>query len=188
MSLRQQCDFWLEAGKIDEAEKQLTQLISNDPSDMEAQTLMGLLYLRKDDTAKAEEVLTKAPNLNRTHPHLAIACAEVYLTSGDIPKARDELEQATNVSSDPLVSMWLAAIYIMVPDYDKAENVLLSVLKSRPDYSPAVRQLLGVDRRISNGTSLIASLRTAIPSSTKNRCITRRRRRSGASRSSRSSR
>ena len=89
VSLRQQCDFWLEAGKIDEAEKQLTQLISNDPSDMEAQTLMGLLYLRKDDTAKAEEVLTKALNLNRTHPHALIARAQVYLTSGDIPKARD---------------------------------------------------------------------------------------------------
>jgi tetratricopeptide (TPR) repeat protein len=104
---------------------------------------------QKDAVAEAQEILKRDPNEVSTRRLLA----RIYLRSlGDLNAnggqseiAGRAIEQYKEIyrlePSDTESALWLARLYRLRNEHDKAEEVLRGILKNDPDDEPAIEQL-----------------------------------------------
>lgn len=110
--------YW-KAQRIKDAVNEAQQILKRDPNDVQSRRLLGRIYLRSLGDLSAgngqSEMVARAIEQYR----------EIY-----------RLDPADTESA-----LWLARLYRLKNDHDKAETVLRSILKDDPENEPAVEQL-----------------------------------------------
>jgi tetratricopeptide (TPR) repeat protein len=103
---------------------------------------LGVLYLRKQDVARAErafqEAVAREPQL--PEPHLALG--QLYLATQNSSQAEREFKAAAAIA--PVGSparLRLADFYLLAQKPDEAKRTLLEITRSAPAYLPAWRRL-----------------------------------------------
>jgi predicted Zn-dependent protease len=110
--------YW-KAQRIHEAVAEAEQVLKRDPDDVQSRRLLGRIYLRS-----IGDVST-----NNGQPEM-------------VSKAIDQFSEIYRLDpGDTESALWLARLYRLRNDPDKAEQVLKGILKTDPDNEPAVEQL-----------------------------------------------
>jgi len=110
--------YW-KAQRIKEAVIEAQELLKRNPEDVQSRRLLGRIYLR--------------------------SLGDLSSGSGQTETVRRAIEQYREIyrldPSDTESALWLARLYRLKNDHDKAEQVLRSILKSDPENELAVEQL-----------------------------------------------
>jgi len=110
--------YW-KAQRTKEAETEAKEILRRNPDDVQTRRLLGRIYLR--------------------------SLGDVNAGSGQSEAASRAIEQFREINrldpSDTESSLWLARLYRLKNEHDKAEEVLRGILKSDPENEPAVEQL-----------------------------------------------
>src|SRR6266571_6576443 len=110
--------YW-KAQRTKEAESEAKEILRRNPDDVQSRRLLGRIYLR--------------------------SLGDVNAGSGQSETASRAIEQFREINrldpSDTESALWLARLYRLKNEHDKAEQVLRSILKADPENEPAVEQL-----------------------------------------------
>jgi tetratricopeptide (TPR) repeat protein len=127
---------------------------------------LGALYLRKQETEKAErafhEAVAREPKL--AEPHLALG--DLYLAKREIAQAEREFKEAAEVApvGSP-VRMRLADFYLLARKPDEAKRVLSEITRGAPGYLPAWRRLAEISFQERNYEESLKALQTLLKKS-----------------------
>src|ERR1700719_1785525 len=110
--------YW-KAQRIHDAVTEAQGILKRDPDNVQARRLLGRIYLR--------------------------SLGDVSAGNGQPETVNRAIEQYREINrldpSDTESALWLARLYRLKNEHDKAEQVLKSILKSDPENEPAVEQL-----------------------------------------------
>src|SRR5712691_8307799 len=110
--------YW-KAQRIHEAVIEAQEILKRDPDNVQSRRLLGRIYLR--------------------------SLGDVSASNGQSETVGKAIEQYREINrldpSDTESALWLARLYRLKNEHDKAEQVLRSILKSDPENEPAVEQL-----------------------------------------------
>ncbi|PYT62878.1 MAG: hypothetical protein DMG35_06215 [Acidobacteria bacterium] len=110
--------YW-KAQRTKEAESEAKEILKRNPGDVQSRRLLGRIYLR--------------------------SLGDVNAASGQSETASRAIEQFREINrldpSDTESALWLARLYRLKNEHDKAEQVLKGVLKTNPENEQAVEQL-----------------------------------------------
>jgi tetratricopeptide (TPR) repeat protein len=110
--------YW-KAQRIHDAVAEAQEILKRDPDNVQSRRLLGRIYLR--------------------------SLGDVSATSGQPETVNRAIEQYREINrldpSDTESALWLARLYRLKNEHDKAEQVLRSILKSDPENEPAIEQL-----------------------------------------------
>ncbi len=84
----------LQTGKLDESQSHLTRALGYAPNFADGNYLMGVLLLRRKDSAKALPYLQKAVDLAPTHAPALLALGQAAYLQGDFTRATTALKQS----------------------------------------------------------------------------------------------
>jgi Tetratricopeptide repeat len=84
----------LQIGKVDETQAHLTRALAYAPNFADGNYLMGVLLLRRKDSAKALPYLQKAVDLAPTHAPALLALGQAAYLQGDFARATESLKQS----------------------------------------------------------------------------------------------
>jgi len=110
--------YW-KAQRIRDAVTEAQEILKRDPDNVQSRRLLGRIYLR--------------------------SLGDVSATNGQPETVNRAIEQYREINrldpSDTESALWLARLYRLKNEHDKAEEVLRSILKSDPENEPAIEQL-----------------------------------------------
>jgi len=110
--------YW-KAQRIHDAVAEAQEILKRDPDNVQSRRLLGRIYLR--------------------------SLGDVSASNGQSETVSKAIEQYREINrldpSDTESALWLARLYRLKNEHDKAEQVLRSILKSDPENEPAVEQL-----------------------------------------------
>src|SRR5882672_3715280 len=110
--------YW-KAQRIRDAVTEAQEILKRDPDNVQSRRLLGRIYLR--------------------------SLGDVRATNGQPETVNRAIEQYREINrldpSDTESALWLARLYRLKNEHDKAEEVLRSILKSDPENEPAIEQL-----------------------------------------------
>src|SRR2546425_4655203 len=110
--------YW-KAQRIHDAVAEAQEILKRDPDNVQSRRLLGRIYLR--------------------------SLGDVSATNGQPETVNRAIEQYREINrldpSDTESALWLARLYRLKNEHDKAEQVLRSILKADPENEPAVEQL-----------------------------------------------
>src|SRR5271154_3486393 len=109
--------YW-KAQRVHEAVTEAQDLLKRDPNDLQTRRLLGRIYLRSlgDLSASAQSEMAE--------------------------RAIEQYREVWRLDpSDTESALWLARLYRLRNEHDKAEEVLRGILKGDPDDEPAIEQL-----------------------------------------------
>jgi tetratricopeptide (TPR) repeat protein len=110
--------YW-KAQRTKEAENEAREILKRNPDDVQSRRLLGRIYLR--------------------------SLGDVNAGNGQSETASRAIEQFREINrldpSDTESALWLARLYRLKNEHDKAEQVLQGILKMDPENEPAVEQL-----------------------------------------------
>src|SRR5467141_2315921 len=110
--------YW-KAQRIHDAVAEAQEILKRDPDNVQSRRLLGRIYLR--------------------------SLGDVSASNGQPETVSKAIEQYREINrldpSDTESALWLARLYRLKNEHDKAEQVLRSILKSDPENEPAVEQL-----------------------------------------------
>ena len=110
--------YW-KAQRIHDAVAEAQEILKRDPDNVQSRRLLGRIYLR--------------------------SLGDVSATSGQPETVNRAIEQYREINrldpSDTESALWLARLYRLKNEHDKAEEVLRGILKSDPENEPAIEQL-----------------------------------------------
>ncbi len=110
--------YW-KAQRIRDAVMEAQEILKRDPDNVQSRRLLGRIYLR--------------------------SLGDVSATNGQPETVNRAIEQYREINrldpSDTESALWLARLYRLKNEHDKAEQVLRSILKSDPENEPAIEQL-----------------------------------------------
>jgi tetratricopeptide (TPR) repeat protein len=110
--------YW-KAQRIHDAVTEAQEILKRDPDNVQSRRLLGRIYLR--------------------------SLGDVSAGSGQSETVSRAIEQYREINrldpSDTESALWLARLYRLKNEHEKAEQVLRSILKSDPENEPAVEQL-----------------------------------------------
>jgi tetratricopeptide (TPR) repeat protein len=110
--------YW-KAQRIRDAVTEAQEILKRDPDNVQSRRLLGRIYLR--------------------------SLGDVSATNGQPETVNRAVEQYREINrldpSDTESALWLARLYRLKNEHDKAEEVLRSILKSDPENEPAIEQL-----------------------------------------------
>ena len=158
--------YFIEAGSVAEADKQLDKMLAADPTDATARTLKGLTALKQNDLKRAERLFTQAIQDNPNYAEPLIFRAQLHMARGAPSKARSDLEAAKRLSNRVDVAMQLGMLYRAMRDYDNAEFVFRELHGQQRDYIPAIEQLISLYSRRQKWNELeklLADAKAALP-------------------------
>jgi tetratricopeptide (TPR) repeat protein len=129
----------------------------------------------RDAVAEAQEILKREPDDVQTRRLLARiyirSLGDLNATGGQSEIANRAIEQYKEIyrldPSDTESALWLARLYRLRNDHDKAEDVLRGILKGDPDNEAAVEQLTQLlldEGKSSDAVSLLEGLTSRAPS------------------------
>ncbi len=137
--------YW-KAQRVDDAVLEALQLLKRDPNDLPTRRLLGRIYLRRlGDQSSTAQSETAARAIEQYK--------EVYRLD----------------PTDSESALWLARLYRLRNEHDKAEDVLRSLLKQDPDNEAAVEQLTQLlldEGKSADAVSLLESIASHTPSPT----------------------
>ena len=110
--------YW-KAQRTKEAENEAKEILKRNPDDVQSRRLLGRIYLR--------------------------SLGDVNSGNGQSETASRAIEQFREINrldpGDAESALWLARLYRLKNEHDKAEKVLQGILKTDPENEPAVEQL-----------------------------------------------
>lgn len=110
--------YW-KAQRTKEAESEAKEILRRNPDDVQSRRLLGRIYLR--------------------------SLGDVNAGNGQSEAASRAIEQFREINrldpGDTESALWLARLYRLKNEHDKAEQVLRGILKTDPENEPAVEQL-----------------------------------------------
>jgi tetratricopeptide (TPR) repeat protein len=110
--------YW-KAQRIRDAVAEAQEILKRDPDNVQSRRLLGRIYLR--------------------------SLGDVSATNGQPETVNRAIEQYREINrldpSDTESALWLARLYRLKNEHDKAEEVLRNILKSDPENEPAIEQL-----------------------------------------------
>src|SRR5882762_3405475 len=110
--------YW-KAQRIRDAVAEAQEILKRDPDNVQSRRLLGRIYLR--------------------------SLGDVSASNGQSETVSKAIEQYREINrldpSDTESALWLARLYRLKNEHDKAEQVLKSILKNDPENEPAVEQL-----------------------------------------------
>jgi len=110
--------YW-KAQRIHDAVAEAQEILKRDPDNVQSRRLLGRIYLR--------------------------SLGDISASSGQSETVSRAIEQYREINrldaSDTESALWLARLYRLKNEHDKAEQVLKSILKNDPENEPAVEQL-----------------------------------------------
>ncbi len=110
--------YW-KAQRIHDAVAEAQEILKRDPDNVQSRRLLGRIYLR--------------------------SLGDVSVSSGQSETVSRAIEQYREINrldpADSESALWLARLYRLKNEHDKAEQVLRSILKNDPENEPAVEQL-----------------------------------------------
>jgi tetratricopeptide (TPR) repeat protein len=110
--------YW-KAQRTKEAENEAKEILRRNPDDVQTRRLLGRIYLRSLGDVNAGSGQTEAAS-----------------------RAIDQFREINRLDpSDTESALWLARLYRLKNEHDKAEQVLQAILKTDPENEPAVEQL-----------------------------------------------
>ena len=134
----------LQADKLDEAEAHLKRAEQMAPGYPDVNYLLGLLWMRRRDNARARGYLEKTISLAPKHAAALQALGEIEYLQHDYPHAVSVLEQSINLRPNSWRAHWFAgASYLQVGDYKKARDACLEALRVGQEKAGVVRFWLG---------------------------------------------
>jgi Flp pilus assembly protein TadD len=138
-------DLYQISGRYDEALSKAREALTKNPQELPAQMVMGVVYARKGDVTKAQQVYEKILAL---HPRFALAANNLaWLYSehgGDQGKALQLAQVAMEMApEDPNVSDTLGWILYKSGVYQRAVGLLKESASKLPD-QPAIQYHLGL--------------------------------------------
>ena len=138
--------YW-KAQRVPEAEAEAHEILKRDPNDVQTRKLLGHIYLR--------------------------SLGDQAVGAGQTTIAERAIEQFKEVvrldPSDTESALWLARLYRLENEHDKAETVLRGILKDEPDNESAVEQLTQLlldEGKSSDAIALLESVNAKSPSAT----------------------
>jgi tetratricopeptide (TPR) repeat protein len=110
--------YW-KAQRIHDAVAEAQEILKRDPDNVQSRRLLGRIYLRSlGDTSAGNG------------------------QSETVSKAIEQYREINRLDpSDTESALWLARLYRLKNEHDQAEQVLKGILKTDPEYEPAVEQL-----------------------------------------------
>ncbi len=134
----------LQADRLEEAEAHLKRALQLAPSFPDVNYLMGLLWMRRHDTAQARGYLEKTVALAPKHAAALQALGEVEFLQKDYQHAILSLEQSAGLRPNSWRAHWLAgASYFQQGEYKKAQEHCVEALRVGQEKAGSVRFLLG---------------------------------------------
>src|SRR5260370_5333889 len=110
--------YW-KAQRIHEAVIEAQEILKRDPDNVQSRRLLGRIYLRSLGDVSAGNAQSET-----------------------VSKAIEQYREINRLDpSDTESALWLARLYRLKNDHDKAEEVLKAILKNDPENEPAVDQL-----------------------------------------------
>ncbi|MHC4561189.1 MAG: tetratricopeptide repeat protein [Planctomycetota bacterium] len=139
--LRDLARYCIEAGQYDQARKIISDLLAEDPSNAEVQTLAAVLVYKSGDAKRAKELLGE---ILVEHPEYAPALvqrSQIYQDEGDLYKAKEDLNKAVDIVGGYRLLMALADLHIQNGDISSAQSTLEELNRRYRDYEPGARKL-----------------------------------------------
>ncbi|HPS51968.1 MAG TPA: tetratricopeptide repeat protein [Phycisphaerae bacterium] len=138
--------IYIDAQMYKDAEDGFTMLVHEDPNDVRARLGLGLTYLREGKTGKAVTEFKNVIEMTPDNPDAYAFRAEAYKSQGDLVMAIADLKRACQLSSQMLLRMDLANLYLANDQSDMAEVVYSEIIDtpSTDKYFPAYQQLLRI--------------------------------------------
>lgn len=90
----------LQAGRLDDAKRELARALAMRPGHEQAKNLLGLTLFRLGDLDPAQEIFEELVHENPVEPSLRLNLAMVHLKAGRLQDAREELERALDLNPD----------------------------------------------------------------------------------------
>jgi len=110
--------YW-KAQRIHDAVTEAQEILKRDPDNVQSRRLLGRIYLRSLGDVSATNAQSET-----------------------VDKAIEQYREINRLDpSDTESALWLARLYRLKNEHDKAEQVLRGILKSDPENEPAVEQL-----------------------------------------------
>ncbi len=110
--------YW-KAQRIHDAVVEAQEILKRDPDNVQSRRLLGRIYLRSLGDVSASNAQSET-----------------------VGKAIEQYREINRLDpSDTESALWLARLYRLKNEHDKAEQVLRSILKTDPENEPAVEQL-----------------------------------------------
>jgi len=159
-----QLDF--NAGRQAEAERRLAEVLRNNPRSAEGLILQGKMALigkrGKDAVQAFRTVLRDQPE----YAHVQHLLGQAYIVTGDLQLARESFGRAVALQPDAVESnLALATLESQSGQPSRSRTRLLDMLKTHPDYLPALERVFVLDLVIgdwSHANTVLDSLRRTI--------------------------
>ena len=136
--------YW-KAQRIHDAVAEAQEILKRDPDNVQSRRLLGRIYLR--------------------------SLGDVSASNGQSETVSKAIEQYREINrldpSDTESALWLARLYRLKNEHDKAEQVLRGILKSDPENEPAVEQLTQLlmdERKSTEAVTLLEAITAHSPS------------------------
>src|ERR1700693_5010469 len=122
----------IQAGKLNEAETQLWDVLTRHPENAEALNLLGSVRLRQKRFAESETLLRRAVSLSPGLLSARMNLARVYHAQDESDKEVAELLEAARLApSDAAVNCGLAAAYLKKKEFPHALEALERIPRTR---------------------------------------------------------
>lgn len=133
-----------EMGKSAEAKKHFDAALKGNSKNAKIQSLVGTAYLynKNPDASKALEYISKARDLDPKLSSYWIYLGDAYLVSGDLGQAMTSYETAVEKDkNNPETYVKMARIWSSATNYDLAIEKLEEVIRLKPNYAIAYKDL-----------------------------------------------
>jgi tetratricopeptide (TPR) repeat protein len=115
-----------------EAATQFRVLLANNSQDEAAHSGLGVALFDQDDIAGAQDEFQKALTFDPQDFTALSTLGQIYITSGNLPKAIETLQSALEVQNDPDARQLLAMAYAQSGNLSGAADQLEQALRVRP--------------------------------------------------------
>ncbi len=136
-----------EMDRIDILEHDLRKILATQPDHVDALNALGYTLADKTDRLdEAKRYIEKALAIKPDNPAILDSMGWVEYRLGNLPAARQYLEQAAELSPDPEIASHLGEVLWQMGETERARAIWKSASEQEPDnrFIPAVKQRLGV--------------------------------------------
>jgi type IV pilus assembly protein PilF len=148
---------YMEAGRLDIAQRDLQHAVELDDSNFEAHNALGVLHERMGRPAEAEEQFKRALSLSANNPDAAVNYGRVLCAQGKFDQAMKHFQMA--VDSKTYTTSWLAFTNAGIclrkqGQVAESEGYLRKALEANPNFAPALLEMVRLS--LDNGNPLSA--------------------------------
>ena len=130
-----------------EAEQALQHALTLNPDDAESTYGLGLVYAQQNDTDRAYSYLQKALAARPVYPEALNNLGILYLRTRRVDEAKRSFQESIRLAPEYDQSyLNLARVYSIEGDKQKAQAVLLELLKQHPDHVLAKEELTHLEQ------------------------------------------